>query len=203
MHQVGPDRGVDLVPRRHDWCCMQIHLGSTWAFLSSKWLKANENWPQHGWKETQMGVVWVWYLRQLCLVFNFTGIILNGAEYKPLGNIIFQHLMQHCDILRARWKASTPWSRSRTNVNLVDCSKQGGSQDDVPQSFLYLHQINSDLQLGWHPGPQDRNPNAALHSHLSQNHGEGWGCRHLGEHQTLRAAPALQQCRTRKHTVAL
>lgn len=55
-----------------------------------KQMKTGPNVDTQSWKETQMGVAWDWYLRQLCLIFNFTGGILNGAERKGLRDII-QH----------------------------------------------------------------------------------------------------------------
>lgn len=133
-----------------------------------KQMKTGLNMAALSWKETQMGVVWEWYLRQLCLTFNFTGIILNGAKCKPLRNIIFQH--HH--ILAARWKhllcQIKGQNKCQPSRSKQACPK-GGSQDDISQSLLQLHQINSDSQLGWHPGPQGRRETltAALQEHLS------------------------------------
>ena len=131
-----------------------------------KQMKTGLNMAPLSWKETQMGVVWERYPRQLCLVFNFTGVILNGAECKPLRYIIFQHLMQRYDILAARWKHLLCQIKGQNKCQPgrpKQACPEGGSQDDVPQSLLLLHQINSDLQLGWHPGPQGRTETLTLH----------------------------------------
>lgn len=106
-YQVGPARGADLVLKGHDLCYMQIHLAAHKLFFHPnglKQMKTSLNMAALSWNETWMGVVWEWYLRQLSMTFNFTGVIFNGAGGKPNGNIISQHLMQDHDILAARWK---------------------------------------------------------------------------------------------------
>lgn len=151
-HQAGPVRGADLVPRGYDLRYMQICFGSTWALLSSKWLKANENWPEHGYTVLERNPNgWDGYLRQLCLIFNFTGGILSRAECKPLRNIIFLYLMQRCDILAARWEHLLCQSKGQNECQpgrLRQARPEGGSHDDAPQSPSQLCQISSDLQLG-------------------------------------------------------
>lgn len=131
-----------------------------------KQMKTGLNMAAQSWKETQMGVVWKWYLRQLCPIFNFTGVILNGAECKPLRNIIFQHLMPCYAILAARWKQLLCQIKGQNKCQLgrlKQACPEGGSQDNVPHAILQLPQIDSDLQLDWHPGPQGRRESLKLH----------------------------------------
>lgn len=71
---------------------------------------------------------------------------------------------------------------------------EGGSQDDVPQSLLQLRQINSDLQLGWHPGPQGRRETLTLHCTNTCRKPTATGKGEdepLGEYRTLIAPPDL------------
>lgn len=158
---------------------MQICFGSTWALLSSKWLKANENWPEHGYIVLERNPDgWDGYLRQLCLIFNFTGGILSRAECKPLRNIIFLYLMQRCDILAARWEHLLCQSKGQNECQpgrLRQARPEGGSHDDAPQSPSQLCQISSDLQLGWHPGPRGRRAAPTLPKHLSKTIAMGRG----------------------------
>lgn len=107
MHQAGPV-GVQ------SWCqgdmiyvtCKSVLAAHELSFHPNalKQMKTGPNMDTLSWKETQMGVAWDWCLRQLCLIFNFSGGILKGAECKPLRDIVFLHLMQRCDTLAARWE---------------------------------------------------------------------------------------------------
>lgn len=143
-----------------------------------KQMKTGPNMDTPSWKETQMGVGWDWYLRQLCLIFNFTGGILNGAGCKPLRDIIFLYLVQRCDILAARWEHPLCRSKGQKQCQpgrLRRAHPEGGSHDDVPQSPLQLSQISNDLHPGWHPGPRGRRAASTLHKHLSKTIAMGRG----------------------------
>ena len=66
---------------------------------------------------------------------NFTGIILNKAESRPLRNVIFQHIMLRYDLLAARWKhllCQMKGQNKHQACRLPQACPKGGSQDDIP-----------------------------------------------------------------------
>lgn len=188
MHQAGPVRGADLVPRGYDLRYMQICFGSTWALLSSKWLKANENWPEHGYTILERNPNGC-SLRQLCLVFNFSGGILKGAECKPLRDIIF---LQCCDMLAARWEHLL--CQSKPGRLRLACPRAALTMMFLSHPCNYLRLAAIYSRAGTQGQRQESSPSSAQTPVENHSHGQGWGCRH-SECQSAIAAPDLQQWR--------